>query len=312
MACLRCGGLALSVAVLAACSTPVKTVQMAPVVDRAPAAGVSPPPAPTRAPTANAVVTESAPAAPNPALQPSTEHAGKPGYYTVRPGDTLTRIGLETGQNWRDLQAWNGLVNPNLIEVGQVIRVVPPVGVATAAPVAKASVSGSELPAPTTSPVPAASTPTHATPPAVSASPARPKAPEPVADLPKVDIIWPANGPVIERFDGARNKGIDIAGKKGDPVLAALDGKVIFVRDNPATTGDGLQSYGVMVILQHSNQLITAYAHNAAVLVKESQVVKKGQQIAEMGDSAADRVKLHFEIRRQGFPVDPQKLLPAR
>jgi lipoprotein NlpD len=296
---LRWASLALVAAVLTACSSAGKPVQRAPVADRSAVSsgGVTA----SQAPTSSAV-------APAPAQPQGIENAGKPGYYSVRPGDTLIRIGLETGQNWRDLQAWNGLVNPHLIEVGQVLRVVPPVGTATATPIAKSTVAGTELPATTSSSAPVASS-ASVTPAPVA--PIRPKAAEP-SDLPKVDLVWPAAGAVIERFDGSRNKGIDIAGKKGDPVVAALDGKVIYVREHNGASNDGLQSYGVMIILQHSNQFITAYAHNAAALVKESQTVKKGQPIAEMGDTATDRVKLHFEVRRQGFPVDPLKLLPAR
>ncbi|MEN9383549.1 MAG: hypothetical protein RL323_692 [Pseudomonadota bacterium] len=300
----RLAGLALFSVLLAACSGPQKSVQRAPVLDR-PAMGSSV----NANPTGAAVSAPSAaPVAAVPVAPQGAENAGKPGYYTVRPGDTLIRIGLETGQNWRDLQTWNGLVNPNLIEVGQVLRVVAPVGAATTAPIAKATVTGTELPA--TSAVAVVPAPAATALPPVA--PARPKPAESSGDLPKLDLAWPANGQVIERFDGARNKGIDIAGKKGDAVLAALDGKVIYVRDHNTASNDGLQSYGVMIILQHSNQLITAYAHNAAALVKESQTVKKGQPIAEMGDTATDRVKLHFEVRRQGFPVDPLKLLPAR
>ena len=106
-------------------------------------------------------------------------------------------------------------------------------------------------------------------------------------------------------FDEAKNKGLDLAGKAGDPVLAAADGKVVY-------SGSGLRGYGNLVILKHNNTYLTAYAHNQTLLVKEDQTVTKGQRIAEMGNSDADRVKLHFEIRKQGKPVDPAKLLPAR
>ena len=106
-------------------------------------------------------------------------------------------------------------------------------------------------------------------------------------------------------FDETKNKGLDFAGKAGDPVLAAGDGKVVYA-------GSGLRGYGNLVILKHNNTYLTAYAHNQTLLVKEDQSVTKGQRIADMGSSDSDRVKLHFEIRKQGKPVDPAKLLPAR
>ena len=117
--------------------------------------------------------------------------------------------------------------------------------------------------------------------------------------------IWPGNGPVVAGFDEVKNKGLDIGGNAGDPVLAAGEGKVVYA-------GAGLRGYGNLIILKHNNTYLTAYAHNQTLLVKEDQTVKKGQKIAEMGSSDADRVKLHFEVRRQGKPVDPVKYLPAR
>ena len=117
--------------------------------------------------------------------------------------------------------------------------------------------------------------------------------------------IWPAGGSVLAGFDESKNKGVDLGGNAGDPVLAAADGKVVYA-------GAGLRGYGNLIILKHNNIYLTAYAHNQTLLVKEDQSVKKGQKIAEMGNSDADRVKLHFEVRRQGKPVDPAKYLPAR
>lgn len=113
---------------------------------------------------------------------------------------------------------------------------------------------------------------------------------------------WPVKGNVIAKFTEV-NKGIDIAGTKGTPVLAAESGKVIY---NEA----GMRGYGRLIIIKHSDEWLSAYAHNDKVLVKQNQDVKKGEKIAEMGASDADRVKLHFEIRRQGKPVDPLKYLP--
>jgi lipoprotein NlpD len=120
-----------------------------------------------------------------------------------------------------------------------------------------------------------------------------------------INWMWPASGAVIGSFDETRTKGLAIAGKAGDPVLAAADGKVVYA-------GSGLRGYGNLVILKHNNTYLTAYAHNQALLVKEEQSVKRGQKIAEMGATDAERVQLHFEIRKQGKPIDPAKLLPPR
>ncbi len=244
-------------------------------------------------------------------LLPGAENAGKPGYYTIKPGDTLIRIGLDTGQNWRDIGRWNNLENPNLIEVGQVLRVVPPVETAAVVtrPVSSASVASttpttSTSAAGTTAPAQAASAPA---PVASAAKPASTPPPPASSSGGEEDIawIWPAQGAVLAGFDEAKNKGLDIAGKAGDTVMASADGRVVY-------SGAGLRGYGNLIILKHNNTFLTAYAHNQTLLVKEDQMVRKGQKIAEMGDSDADRVKLHFEIRRQGKPVDPAKFLPAK
>ncbi|MBA3058741.1 MAG: peptidoglycan DD-metalloendopeptidase family protein [Gammaproteobacteria bacterium] len=222
---------------------------------------------------------------------PGFENAGKPGYYTVKPGDTLIRIGLEHGQVARDIARWSNLENPNRIEVGQVLRVVPPAAVINGANgvVAKPVTSGTVTPV------------TGATAPAATASSS---APAPVGDD-DIDWIWPTNGAVLAGFDEVKNKGLDIGGVAGDPVVAAADGRVVYV-------GAGLRGYGNLIILKHNNTFLTAYAHNKTLLIKEDQAVRKGQKIAEMGSSDADRVKLHFEVRRQGKPVDPAKYLPPR
>ena len=121
----------------------------------------------------------------------------------------------------------------------------------------------------------------------------------------EVAWTWPAGGAVIVTFDEQRSKGLAISGKAGDPVYAAADGRVVYA-------GSGLRGYGNLLIIKHNNTFLTAYAHNQNLLVREDQVVRRGQKIAEMGSSDADRVQLHFEIRRQGKPVDPAKLLPPR
>lgn len=244
---------------------------------------------------------------------PGAENAGKPGYYTVKPGDTLIRIGLESGQSWKDLARWNNLENANLIEVGQVLRVAPPTAAVAGAAVASDNgvvtrpvTSSTVAPAPAASaastPKPAASAASGAV---VAAAPAAPAPAAASAGEDDIAFIWPASGSLIAGFDEARNKGFDIAGKAGEPVLAAADGRVVYA-------GAGLRGYGNLVILKHNNTFLTAYAHNQSLLVKEDQAVRKGQKIAEMGNTDADRVKLHFEIRRQGKPVDPSRYLPAR
>ena len=217
---------------------------------------------------------------------PGAENAGKPGYYTVKPGDTLIRIGMDNGQSWRDIIRWNKLDNPNLIETGQVLRVAPPAPeVAVARPATSATA---------TAPMPVASAPSSP-----ATTPAAPSAAEDA-----ISFQWPARGNLISGFDESKNKGLDIGGKVGDPVLAAADGRVVYA-------GAGLRGYGNLIILKHNNTYLTAYAHNQTLLVKEDQVIKRGQKIAEMGNSDADQVKLHFEIRRQGKPVDPAKYLSA-
>ena len=252
---------------------------------------------------ASAPVATSSPVSMGPAMTGS-ENAGKPGFYSVRPGDTLTKIALDHGQAWRDIAKWNSLDNPNVIEVDQVLRVAPPVMELAANRQTKPVMAQNPTPANTsTSNTP---TPTASSAPASSASNAAPSASAPVnVSDDGMTFAWPHPGPVLAGFDEAKNKGLDFAGKAGDPVLAAGDGKVVYA-------GSGLRGYGNLVILKHNNTYLTAYAHNQTLLVKEDQSVTKGQRIADMGSSDSDRVKLHFEIRKQGKPVDPAKLLPAR
>ena len=237
---------------------------------------------------------------------PGVENAGKPGFYTVRSGDTLIRIGLDHGQSSRDLARWNNLDNPNRIEVGQVLRVVPPAGAAAVAKAVPQS-SVSSAPTPALAPLPPAADKPAPQAAAAASAPAAPASSAAPAVSPEDDIawIWPSSGPVLAGFDEVKNKGLDIGGAAGDPVLAAADGRVVYV-------GAGVRGYGNLIILKHNNTYLTAYAHNQTLLIKEDQTVRKGQKIAEMGSSDADRVKLHFEVRRQGKPVDPSKYLPPR
>nr|WP_263573554.1 peptidoglycan DD-metalloendopeptidase family protein [Roseateles oligotrophus] len=236
---------------------------------------------------------------------PGAENAGKPGYYTVRPGDNLIRIGMDNGQSTRDLVKWNTLENPNRIEVGQVLRVLPP-GIDAAAVTTKsvtaAKVESRPLDAKPSSAAAAASSA------AAAASSAQAQAPAVAAARDSDEDPawgWPAAGQVNVGFDELRNKGLAFYGKAGDAVMAAADGRVVYA-------GSGLRGYGNLVIIKHNSTYLTAYAHNQTLLVKEDQAVRKGQKIAEMGSSDADQVKLHFEVRKQGKPIDPAKLLPGR
>lgn len=260
----------------------------APVEDRATAR----PPARPATP-ADATKTPPAPA-------PAASGADtRPATYTVKPGDTLMRIALESGQAWRDIARWNGIENPNLIEVGQVLRVLPPTGeVLATKPVTTPRIEAKPLDAAGAKPSTPAASGAAATPASAPAVPAKDNDDD-------VQWAWPAAGPVAAAFDENRNKGLAITGKAGDPVLAAADGRVVYA-------GSGLRGYGNLVIVKHNATYLTAYAHNQTLLVKEDQVVRKGQKIAEMGSSDAERVQLHFEVRRQGKPIDPAKLLPAR
>jgi lipoprotein NlpD len=368
----RVSGIALRIALaalvltIAACATRTS----APVVERpAPPHVSGAPPTPPPEVTPPAAVVEPPPAP----------------TYTVKPGDSLHRIALDNGLDYRELAAWNNIENVNLIHVGQVLRLAPPgvPGVATEAagvtvtPLrpAPAVVSGEARPMPTVPrnsenyksqpkalkepyseqamrdvqrqiaaapppaeappppPAPIASAPPAAAAtapppspgPSTSASASTPVAPPPSAaptapsasaSVPdskgatagggdeRIDWLWPANGKLVTGFsDTANLKGIDIAGKAGAPVFASAAGKVVYA-------GTGLRGYGKLVIVKHNNTYLSAYAHNSDILVKEGQQVARGQKIAEMGNTDSDQVKLHFEIRRLGKPVDPLKYLP--
>jgi lipoprotein NlpD len=299
---LRLLSFGLVVLALVGCGS---TPSRAPVEDRKPAKSVPGAVAAGKAAAGTPLVVAGEVAKP----LPGAENAGRAGYYTVKPGDTMIRIGLENGQNWRDVVRWNGIENPNLIEVGQVLRVVPP-GVDAAA-VASRGVAvtqvdtrpldgkGAALPAAAPASAAPAAGPDAAKPAAAAAPPAaHDNDDEPV-------WAWPAAGAVVAGFEEGKQKGLLLSGKLGDPVLAAADGRVVYA-------GAGLRGYGNLLIVKHNNTYLTAYAHNQTLLVKEDQAVRRGQKIAEMGSSDTDRVQLHFEIRRQGKPIDPARLLPAR
>jgi lipoprotein NlpD len=211
-----------------------------------------------------------------------------PGYYRVKRGDTLIRIALDQGQSYRDIVRWNNLTDPNLIEVDQLLLVRPPANAMTVKPLTSAAAT----------PAPQKMAEQRVAP------PAEPKieAVKPDAPPPGIRLSWPAKGKVVEDFIDGKNKGIDIAGKLGDPIQAASDGRVVYA-------GNSLRGYGNLVIVKHDNTYLTAYAHNRNLLVKEGDAVRKGQTIAEMGDTDANSVRLHFELRVNGKPVDPLPFL---
>ena len=261
---------------------------------------------------------------PPPKAPPAEEPKDKEGYYTVHKGDTLIRIAFDRGLNYRDLAAWNNLSNPDDIKVDQVLRLTQPEGVQTAAvptpppiekippPPRKSTPKGEKRPYSDTAVAELQKSEERGDKPAVVASLAPTPAPAPAAPAAAVSAedrdlswTWPSDGRVVAQFDEGKNKGIDIAGRSGQQVLAAERGKVMYA-------GSGIRGYGNLVIVKHSNSLLSAYAHNRSILVKEGQEVRRGQAIAEMGDSDTDTVKLHFEIRQQGKPVDPSKFLPNR
>jgi lipoprotein NlpD len=314
---LTWSAIALAGVVMAGCASPN---HRAPVEDRHTGTNRGAPTAAAPVPSTGSGAT--APADPAKPL-PGIENAGKPGYYTIKPGDTLIRVGMDNGYSYRDIARWNNIDNPNLIEVGQVVRVVPPgvdpsapatrpVAVAKvetraldakpAGPAAAASGAAPAASAGTAGAAPAASTPSAAAPAATLPAPAASAGREPDDDI---NWMWPAAGSLLGGFEEPRSKGLSIGGKAGDPVLAAADGRVIYA-------GSGIRGYGNLIIVKHNNTYLTAYGHNQTLLVKEDQVVRRGQKIAEMGSSDAERVQLHFEIRRMGKPVDPARLLPAR
>jgi lipoprotein NlpD len=257
----------------------------------------------------------STPVRPAPARVEETPKHDERGMYTVRKGDTLLRIAFDFGQSYRDLVTWNNLANPDDIKVGQVLRVNGPGGERSA------TVQTQPVPMPPAATVPRKTEPrvdkkpftegtvaeTRPSAPVIApVTPAAPSAPVPATgDDARLSWMWPSDGRVIATFDDGRNKGLDIAGKLGQPVVAAGSGKVMYA-------GSGIRGYGNLVIVKHSNSLLSAYAHNRKIVVKEGDNVARGQVIAEMGDSDADLVKLHFEIRQQGKPVDPTRFLPAR
>lgn len=301
---------------------------------------------------AGALLAGCASKAPAPVVERGTAPVAAPlpgkDVHIVRKGDTMYSIALEHGLDYRELAAWNNITDPSRILVGQQLLVRRPgeavpaavaAGTAQTQPIASAPVvekraldGGVVAPPPANSDTlkrepkagkepyseqalalaqgsvrPPEPSPAPRTEPAPAPVPPATPAPPPAAPVNGDDVawIWPAGGKLVATYSDGGSKGIDIAGKAGDPVVAAGDGKVVY-------SGTGLRGYGKLVIVKHNNTYLSAYAHNQTILVKEGQSVSKGQKIAEMGNTDADQVKLHFEVRRQGKPVDPLKYLPQR
>jgi lipoprotein NlpD len=242
-----------------------------------------------------------------------TTPAGSGATYVVKPGDTLYGIARSNGVDVESLKRWNTITDTNHLAVGQVLRLsAPAAGAATAGAGTKTPpVTPVRPPEQKTEPTPLPppgeqpASPPPANPPATPA-PAPVETPKPprAADAGAINWGWPATGSLVQTFSSG-SKGIDIGGNPGDPVLAAADGKVMY-------SGNGVRGLGNLIIINHQNGFITAYAHNRALLVKTGQDVKKGAKIAEVGQTDTTSPRLHFEIRKQGTPVDPLQYLPAR
>lgn len=218
----------------------------------------------------------------------SLSDRGVDGTYRVQPGDTLSSISRETGVSVDRLIALNNISNPSLIRVGQRLRL------SEDAPVQNAMIADNS----STGAVSAMGQ--QAADPVASSAPA---AVTQAADAAKIAMVWPAKGDIIQRFT-PQTKGIDIAGTIGEPVVAAAGGNVVFA-------GDAVRGFGNLVIVDHGDGFITAYAHNEKLLVAKGDAVKKSQQIATLGQSATTSPRLHFEVRRNGTPVDPLRYLPT-
>ncbi|HMM46662.1 MAG TPA: peptidoglycan DD-metalloendopeptidase family protein [Thiobacillaceae bacterium] len=308
----------LIVLALAACTAP----RPAPVVERGAMRSGT---APARAEAPRTTVQ----------IAPSTD-----GRHTVQRGDTLYAIAFANNLDHREIAAWNRLASPDLILVGQVLRLTPPAGAVEVTPLDEEPLAERPLDerpldesarngpptlrepqgvlldyseanwARASAPQTVTSTPERAVvapvaPPVATAQPApqTPRSDAPAAS--KSGWLWPAEGTLAGRFGAAGGKGIDIVGPRNSPILAVAPGKVVY-------SGSGLRGYGRLLIVKHAGEYLSAYAHNESILVKEGDTVSAGQKIALMGDTDTDRVKLHFEIRRYGKPLDPLAYLPER
>ena len=256
------------------------------------------------------------------ANNPHREKDWRPRSYIVQKGDTLYSIAFNYGFDYHDLADLNGIKDPRVISIGQEIRLFPgkakAASASTPAQAKPAEIVVKEQPKlakyPYSESALAEIDKVQQQTPKVylskqeaqtdsQANDSNDDSAE-VGDDPVLEWSLPAQGKVISQFSESDNrKGIDIAGKLGQPVMASANGKVVY-------SGSGLRGYGKLIIIKHNNTYLSAYAHNNRILVKEGQSVSRGQKIAEMGKTDAKRVELHFEVRRYGKPVDPAKYLP--
>ncbi|MHB1528847.1 MAG: peptidoglycan DD-metalloendopeptidase family protein [Acidiferrobacteraceae bacterium] len=211
--------------------------------------------------------------------RPTFLPAARTRYWIVSRGDTLYSIAWAAGLDYRVLARWNGIHRPFVIQAGARLRLFgPPVRYQRSRPSGRAVLYRRPRP-----------------------RPVRPQTLS-LANRP-LHWVWPVVGPLLRGYQQHGSKGIDIGGSLGSAVRAAAAGEVVY-------TGSGLPGYGKLIILKHNKNFLSAYAHNSRILVKEGEMVRRGQEIAEMGSSGADRVMLHFEIRLRGNPVDPLRYLP--
>ncbi|MGO9445776.1 MAG: peptidoglycan DD-metalloendopeptidase family protein [Thiobacillaceae bacterium] len=287
----------------------------------------------TRAPSSSPATRQAGPTTTNPRGESARLAPGS--MYTVQKGDTLFSIAFANGLDFRELAVWNDLAPPYVIKIGQVLRLTSPAsGLSSPSSVQTIPIAQREPERRPLPEIPLYTAPQAESMPWSDANWAKvnrddrkpPPAPE-VASMPEkaagtVEVkpaitekgesrvgpstwIWPAPGPLLGRYGESGGKGVDLAGARGTPIVATAAGKVVY-------SGSGLRGYGQLVIIKHANEYLSAYAHNQKVLVREGEQVSGGQEIAEMGDTDTDRVKLHFEIRQFGKPIDPLKLLPDR
>jgi len=290
------------------------------------AACTAPGPAPVSDRTsARSAVKSEAPRPVTPQIAPSTN-----GLHTIQRGDTLYAIAFANGLDYREIAIWNQLESADRILVGEVLRLTPPPGAVEIRPL-------DDEPAPSAQPLeeppvlrepqavllpyseanwaqasgarPVTAMEPAAAPAAVRPAPVAATSPTPAPAAAASGVVdswlWPVEGTLAGRFGAAGGKGIDIVGQRNTPVKAVAPGKVVY-------SGSGLRGYGRLLIVKHAGEFLSAYAHNETILVKEGESVTAGQKIALMGDSDTDRVKLHFEIRRYGKPLDPLNYLPER
>jgi lipoprotein NlpD len=249
----------------------------------------------------------------------STTKGKRPSAHIVRRGDTLYSIAWRYGLDYRQVAGWNAIRQPYTIYPGQKLRLTrPPASSSTQTAKRSSSAGGSSSkkaqPAPSSPSSKSAKAPATPKKSASQGSASNKsssagglkksgKGAAKGGNAPVKGWRWPAKGKVVTSFSKSGGKGIDIAGKLGQPILAASGGHVVY-------SGSGVIGYGQLIIVKHNKRYLSAYAHNNKILVKEGDTVKGGQRIAEMGRSGSNRAMLHFEIRRDGKPIDPMRYLP--